>query len=275
MLTRMISWSSLKGHTKAARSSCLKPTEGFRFMDFPPEIRTMVYSFMLQDDEPIRMTTTKRLHEPRRPSRARSARYSAQVVFQISKQIMREAAPILYGNNHFQFRNLSEMKIFLDRIGSMRQYLRQIELGSNGFNHTKVRPVFNALKDATDLRMFTIDHSNVCMHYYRRYLQGTDLQGFAYSCRALLLVLHRAHKSSGKDFNVLDIVKIADQGEKCHKCNPLSPNFTKDENDCTKSLNGIYYSVHCKTRCKDLGTHSEEIQKKLRSLIAKQLGIKE
>ena len=42
---------------------------GFRFLDLPAELRTLVYSFMLEDNEPVEMSTTKRANHPRRPVR--------------------------------------------------------------------------------------------------------------------------------------------------------------------------------------------------------------
>ena len=44
-------------------------TGGFRFMDLPPELRALVYSFILEDDKPMKMTTRKRPNQPRCPVR--------------------------------------------------------------------------------------------------------------------------------------------------------------------------------------------------------------
>lgn len=44
-------------------------TGGFRFMDLPAELRTLVYSFIVDDGVPINMSTIKKNNHPRRPVR--------------------------------------------------------------------------------------------------------------------------------------------------------------------------------------------------------------
>lgn len=97
---------------------------------------------MLEEDELIWMTTAKRAKEPRRPEMARYRMTdshliqgpiqgpNALAILRVNNQIFTEAAPIVYGNNHFHFNDFRGLKTFLDSIGDMRQYIRHIHLGT-------------------------------------------------------------------------------------------------------------------------------------------------
>ena len=42
----------------------------FPLFDFPAEIRNLIYSFLVEEDDPIKMSTAKIVNEPRRPVRS-------------------------------------------------------------------------------------------------------------------------------------------------------------------------------------------------------------
>lgn len=265
----------------------LEPTAGgFRLMDLPPEIRNLIYSFMVEaDDCKVRITTSKKVHEPRRPALgggkwdagskrrvAPSALYST--ILRTSKQVLREAAPILYGTNHFSFNGFGTLQIFLDRIGSMRKYLRFIRMDTSGFQRSKVRTSLNMLKDATDLRMLSFDHENLCLDKVPYYFHKVTLTTFTYFVRPFLKALHRARLGSNNEMSVLDVIKI--EWERCIKCKESAPDFPVDV-ECrrTNTRPSFWANNECHVVCKDLEAHCKEVEQKCRKAFAKELNIKD
>ncbi|KAK5175849.1 uncharacterized protein LTR77_000989 [Saxophila tyrrhenica] len=131
----------------------LEPEKGVSFLDFPPEIRNMIFSYLLEEDAPIQMSTARRTNEARRAVRsdwnARNGRNkglkwntttrawdnkppSALALLRANKQIHSETAPMVYANE-FEFQNFSNLQVFLESLGSMRRFLRNIRIGSRGF----------------------------------------------------------------------------------------------------------------------------------------------
>jgi hypothetical protein len=99
----------------------------------------MIFSFLLEEDKPIVMTTNKRTDESRRSVRlgwnVRTGHEgvkwdsnkkgwinnppSAFAILRVSKQILQETAPIAYGNNSFAFPKMTALKYFLEALGTM------------------------------------------------------------------------------------------------------------------------------------------------------------
>jgi hypothetical protein len=76
---------------------------------------------------------------------------SAYAILRVSKQVLHETASIAYGNNKFSFPKITDLKYFLEHIGSMRRFLRHIFIDRLGYQNTRARQAFKMLKDATDL----------------------------------------------------------------------------------------------------------------------------
>lgn len=258
----------------------LEPTTGFRFMAFPPEIRNLVYSFLMQYDAPVKMSTSKKVNEPRRPvmlSRVwnistkdwKEQPTTQLTVLRSSKQLLREAATFIYGN-HFEFRGLGELKIFLDRIGSMRSYLRHIHIGRSGYQRSKARTTFAALRDATDLRRFAFDHSTICQDDVPRYhyIPEVSIGEFLSDSHPMFLSLKKAHERSRGTVSLLDMVKI--EWESCHVCAQSAPGFPEKDSDCQNRSN-----IRCAVICKDSAEHCQQVEAKVRAALAKYLGIKD
>jgi hypothetical protein len=99
----------------------------------------MIFSFLLEEDNPIVMTTAKRTDEARRSVRldwnVRPAQEgvkwdtnkkgwinnppSAFSILRVSKQVFLETAPIAYGNNGFAFPKMTDLRFFLEALGDM------------------------------------------------------------------------------------------------------------------------------------------------------------
>lgn len=264
----------------------LEPTKGFRFNDFPAEIRNHIYSFLVEADAcTINMRTAKTVHEARRPVMGGQTYNTIErkweelptlfsTILRTSKQIFNEAAPILYGSNHFHFHGLGELKVFIDRIGSMRKYLRHIHIGPQGFHRNKAQVVFRTLRDATDLRSFTLDHSNICQEKTPHYMHTTTSWYLTAFMEPMLRAILIAHRKSEPTINVLDIVKIG--WARCHKCKETAPAFPESDDGCSKANRHPYFaSRDCATLCKNCEAHCKELDDKIRKLFASKLHIEE
>ena len=140
-------------------------TDYFRFMDLPPELRKMVYDLvLLEKTEKVYLTAYKAKARARRPVkpgfRDHSERYrrkyegitwdkdngkwigvepSALSLLRVSKDLLAETAPIVYGDHTFNFGDMGVMECFLSHVGNMRQYLRSLELSGHSYFVTKCR----------------------------------------------------------------------------------------------------------------------------------------
>ena len=264
-----------EGFFEGCRALVLQPiTSAFRILDTPAEIRTMIYSFLLEEDSPIKMTTTKPDLEPRRPTRStystlNAYRRTALALLRVNKQIRNEATPVMYGNNHFHFRTLSELKVFLDSVGSMRQYLRNIEFGEESYVKSRARPVSNSLRDAINLQSLTFHHADVCKEDGpQRYSAASPTQ-FVSDSKGLFKSLHKVPRDPTLPYNVLDLLKI--KFTKCYRCRREHPENHPYDQGCSAT----WRSASCTVLCKDADAHCKEVEAKLRGMVAKELGIEE
>jgi hypothetical protein len=181
-----------------------------------------------------------------------------------SKQILREAAPVLYGNNDFRFDDFADMKIFLDNIGSMRPFLCHLFVDSNGYWRSKARATLYLLKDAIELRTLSLHHRDVCAReqamWYVYY--STTPERLASMLSTPLRALKKSHEESGSSIDVTDIVKI--EWTRCSKCLELESGFAADA-DCIGP--SPFASSDCKVKCKDHEAHCREIEKKVRKAV--------
>lgn len=255
-------------------------------MGLAPEIRQLIYELLFEDDEPIKLTTVKAKRSPRRAvsvSRHGTGAYdqvkwvgeqnafiggppSSLNLLAASKQLLKEAAPVIYGNNSFEFYDMSAMQIFLEDAGSMRKHLRYIALDSYGYKPLKARSVFNMLRDAKDLQAIALSHRDVCHaplaggHGYT-----PRVNAIAADCTPMMAgLLHAQKKKKNSDAaQVLDILQVyTDPTEMCGNCKQGNANL------CS------WRKVGCKTKCVDVDEdHFAEVQDSLRKIVAKKLGL--
>jgi hypothetical protein len=251
----------------------LEPQAGTSLMSLPAEIRAMIFASMLEKDHETRMNTSKKVNHPRRPviDRRHNTRVfnGAITTLLLSKQVLKEAAPILYGNNHFRFFDFGDVKIFLDRIGSMRRYLRHIYIDDNGYRRNRANSIFWSLRDATDLRTLSLHHANICLEYgsRRRYDWRTSIEHFAIQGSGMLAHLKRSYEESGCELSVLDVLRV--EFKRCETC-------VSGFNDtaCRYIIDRPWpLWSGCKLPCSKLAKHCLETEIKLRKRFAERLKI--
>lgn len=254
-------------------------------MDFPAEIRNMIYECVLEFDGPVQMGTRKRVNEPKRPVpigtfsndgefksfRKGNDPQAAPVILRVSKQILQEAAPVLYGNNILRFYDLGDMRTFLERIEGMRPYIRHLHVNKDGWYRSRARNCFKNLKDVTSLRTLAFSHGDVCSdtdYPYNRFSTTPDrLVDALYGAFRLLL---KAHQESESPINIADIIKI--HWKKCIRCEAATTEFAADA-DCL-GLPKRFYSSSCKVKCKEADEHCKAIESKIRKRVATSFGLK-
>ncbi|KAK3722034.1 hypothetical protein LTR37_002850 [Vermiconidia calcicola] len=276
----------LKGRRVFLVDAVVQP---FRILDLPPEIRTMIYAFLLGDKKTITMTSVKPVYDSRRAVQQgyddhkrhpgldwdrKTAKWIGQkpspaALLRVSQQFLHQTAPVLYGNNSFYAFDFSSLLLFLESIGSMRQYLRHLLVGNQGYMVSKVRPVLNKLKDAADLRSFSLDHTNVCGESYRSYTGTVSPDRFVRDATPMLKAINKSQKDSDSGFTVLDIVTLS--SKLCPLCDPHGQSYQADADKC---FDDNRWSG-CQVKCKDLAEHCQEVEAKLRKLVAKTVGMKE
>lgn len=281
----------------------LEPTETFRFTDLPPEIRNMVYGYLIDVPGDVQICSHKPIGKERRsvPStsipglyrsrRRRSLNWAGQDpeseghflraygLLRVSKQLQSETGSLFYGNTTFAFHNWCDLDLYLDSIGSMRRFIRRIKVPNNPRGSSKSRTVMKKLKDATGLEALFVRHDNLCPSVYR-WRGWMGVVGLINTFKPLLKAVQSSHRlnAGAAAADVLDVVQIEaqsgekalcshcrdDSGQSCYLCR-MGRDHSKD---CTGSRN-------CKVSCKEHEAHCIEFGDEVRAALAKALGIQE
>ncbi|KAF2165070.1 hypothetical protein M409DRAFT_24456 [Zasmidium cellare ATCC 36951] len=272
------------GPLKGRHVIMLEPiNDFFRFMDFPPEIRNIVYDMLFQEAEDIEIVTFKSKFSGQRAVRRGFKRQSkhpgdtwnpqksnwehqtpsVHSLLKTCQQIKEEAAPVAYGSNRFSFNGLPELKAFLSGIGTMRQFLRQIRLVYGSYHHTVAATTFHKLKDAKDLQSVTFPHDMVCGDCRPERLgrKSITIRDVLVHTKPFLKAFHKAQKSKDDPVNVPDIICVAPE---------TWPRFCEDGEmgrSCTCTYLGDPSS------CRERLQHTKEVQVDFRKAVADELGI--
>ncbi|KAK5713875.1 hypothetical protein LTR17_017374 [Elasticomyces elasticus] len=278
-------------------------TDYFRFMDLAPELRKMVYGFMLLErtlkrktyaskkssnsspkvavEEMLRIDigAYKAASRDRRPVRARfnwhhkSAKRagkawdndrgkvigqepSALALLRVSKQLLQESAPIIYGEHMFYFPDMGVMECFLRTIGGMRHFLKHLDVA--GYMSTKCRPAFKLLNDAKNLRTITVSHDAVCD---RKRSSGDQPIGTKFISEILPMLKgqHELHVNGDREATTMNIATLP-EARACYTCRFDSASPCR-ESDC-----GI--------PCAELEKHITELIITFNTLVAEAVGLK-
>lgn len=150
----------LKGF-QAVTLSVVEVAQSYGFLDFPREIRDLIYGIMFISEVPIY------------PSRDRASVVPYMNMLRVNKQIYSETLPFLYGKNTFQIRGHPAYKCpeFLNLLYSQRRqgylrlppsistlelclarhHLRRLNIPSYGIQLERVKHLFSLLKHFPNL----------------------------------------------------------------------------------------------------------------------------
>lgn len=237
-------------------------------MELAAELRCKIYGHLLEENEPIRISAYKRRpvregygYELRKNDKGlmwdvRSGKWidqppSNMAILQVSKRILQEAAPIAY-SNEFSFAHEHYVGGFLRAIGSMRQYVKHIDLPAYLSDH---RDPFRYLSDMRSLRSVKITCNSSARYSGEPQLRKGEVERFVEDIKVPLDDLNWTHKGDDSQINVLDIVQVTSRG--CLECHETRG----DRSSCEA--------------CNRLLELRDEIATQLRSLLADALEIEE
>lgn len=264
-----------EGPLAGKRVLVLEPVTGFRFLDLPAEIRNIIYSYLLEEDKEIQIRSYKPNGCKRRPvsgdfspgtymshhgltwdkltGKWLGQPWSAYALLLVCKHMLEETATMAYGTNKFWPRTMRDADIWLSAIGSMRRYIRHIELPHESHRSSRAAAVFRRLQDATDLRDLFIKHSAVCLTCRNARNRISSVQEITTHVEPLLKKMLRqsGHAENKDDYirSLCGVVKIEELKSKpeCYSCNIGRPA------DC------LYFSK-CGTVCKESMAHCEVLE---------------
>ncbi|KAK4900237.1 hypothetical protein LTR27_002461 [Elasticomyces elasticus] len=263
-------------------------TDYFRFMDLPPELRKMVYGFvLLEQANKICIDVYKAKARARRPMKSgfswddkRAKGYgfkwdkdqgkvmgrpwSGLSLLRVSKQLLAEAAPVIYGQHVFSFRDMSVMECFLSTIGGMRHFLKDIELGRFCYIVTKFRPAFKLLKNAKSLRTIKMPHNFLCSRARAHGDKSISMESFVEETAAMLIGQHELRKTREDGSTIFNLFTGLEP-EPCYRCIGRA-GVRGFEHSATLPCDD---RTNCMLPCSAIVKHGEEFYASLHAAIAK------
>lgn len=106
------------------------------FLSLPGEIRRHIYTLLLTQPKPIfpnGLAIFNRIEMHENGKRPLSEPETVLALTRTCKQLYEEVTEVYYGTNHFEFRNVYELYLFLYLIGEQRRTLiRHVEFWYEG-----------------------------------------------------------------------------------------------------------------------------------------------
>lgn len=182
------------------------------FMEFPGEIRNRIYGCALLEADFENANHTISIHQLGKQLRvSKQDLLITTGLLQVSKQVNKEAATILYGFGAFWFTDTTALSHFLSTIGKRNcSYLTNVTIRTN---------VFGDIKPASKLLQYaTLRHLQLNIHSWYRFLyqHGRRVPSMDDFVRDFLPVLTAIHLTRGSTpfFAIVKMAKTALPG--CH-----------------------------------------------------------
>jgi hypothetical protein len=268
----LITEGPLKGH----HAVLLAPVQPFRFMALPSELRSLIHGYLLQEDKPIQIISKG---SPRRPVRGTDFMKSRCIsrpgisiernrsnaaLLQVSKAILSEAAPTLYGNNTFDFGSREDCHVFLDTIDRMKVLVRHIQFAVLQPTERKLAVTSRKVKDVRSLQSLTFKHDSVCGRGANAITPESIVEG----CKSMLERLRKARPADSDVRGMLELLRIG-----CHLCWDCQHNKDHSEDKKFTQRECAPYTRGCGTKCGDLEAHCKLLDRKLQMTVSETLGI--
>lgn len=270
-------------------------------MDLPPEIRNMIYEYLIHEPKAVEITSHKPVGKRRRPVvstfKAKTTNdhkgkvwdkingkwlggthNTSHNLLRVCKQIQSETGSLLYGETTYSFHHWNDMELFLRTIGGMRRFVRHINIPdcrSKGYH--KGCWILASYGKGTDLRSLVVKHRDVCDRTSEDRKAGITRVVKAVWPLFKLLEAKRAADNISGPRSVLDMISVDAQSQ-CTHCNS-DANLPRLCYQCRigvpheKKCLGTSYG--CEVKCADLEEHCKELGLKLRGALAEELKIRE
>jgi hypothetical protein len=248
----------------------------------PPEIRKEIYSYLLVEDETIRIKRSIRAKSKHKYDtaalRLRRRKRSSQIL-RVNMLIREEAAQILYGCNKFEFFNAGALYHFLQQVGDARRHLRHVAIYQDGLMFMRswksMQQSIQILASVGGLRTLEVSHDALCGSGTPK----TSIKDLVQHCKPLLNALNAEFITKGLNSSVLDIIDIVLPRSYCDDLPELCsekyehPRRAFITNYATNMSRNIMSVLTCGCHCRQAVVVNKELKQELKEEIAKQLNI--
>lgn len=217
------------------RPKILGSAQSFDFMDrIPAEIRSEIYEHLLVARSPLQVVLFEndaKLQQAKMAIRIGMSGRSASdflmqkktegiripteaerlAITRVSKQVLQEVTPIIYGKHKFEFHEADALAKFLGKINNNTMYLRQLALpSSHGWNISFSSLNFERLALATNLTKLEVNADA----FYKHALSANgkiSVKDFLAQFKSFLGALVKSKEQAREKKSTLDVIDVATQ----------------------------------------------------------------